>query len=58
MVAQKKKQITADLLAAAGKFCLSEDIRDFVREWLNEREEHEYNRQLQKKIHMMLFKQK
>ena len=43
------KRITAGLLAAAGKFRLAEDVRDYVRERVNEREEREYNRQLQKK---------
>jgi hypothetical protein len=41
------KRITAGLLAAAGKFCLSADVRDYVRAGAQEKEANEYSRQLQ-----------
>jgi hypothetical protein len=43
------KHIMVGLLAAAGKFQLSEDIHDYVRVRVNEKENHEYEKQLQKK---------
>jgi len=43
------KRVTAGLIAAAGKFRLSEDIRDYVRERVQEKENREYSRQVQKK---------
>jgi hypothetical protein len=47
------KWVTAGLIAAAGKFRLSEDIRDYVRERVHEKEHHEYSSQVQKKIFTM-----
>jgi len=43
------KRITAGLIAAAGKFHLGEDIRDYIRERANEKERQQNEKQLQKK---------
>jgi hypothetical protein len=43
------KRITAGLLAAAGRYHLSEDIRDHVQERANAKEQMEYDKQLKKK---------
>jgi tRNA G46 methylase TrmB len=48
-ICSHNKRITAGLLAAAGKFCLSADVRDYVRERAQEKEANEYSRQLQRK---------
>jgi hypothetical protein len=43
------KHITAGLLAAAGRFMLGEDIRNYVQERANEKEQQQYEKRLQKK---------
>jgi hypothetical protein len=43
------KHITAGLLAAAGRFKLGEDIRNYVQERANEKEQQQYEKRLQKK---------
>ena len=43
------KRVTAGLLASAGKFHLSEDVRDLIQERVNAKEQREYDKQLQKK---------
>jgi len=43
------KRVTAGLIAAAGKDRLSENIRDYVRERVQEKEHRECSRQVQKK---------
>jgi hypothetical protein len=43
------KRITAGLLAAAGRFQLGEDIRNFIQERANEKEQQQYEKHLQKK---------
>jgi hypothetical protein len=43
------KHVAAGMLAAAGKFQLSEDNGDLVRDRVQEKEHHEFNKQLQRK---------
>ena len=43
------KRVTAGLLASAGKFHLSEDVRNLIQERVNAKEQREYDKQLQKK---------
>jgi hypothetical protein len=43
------KRITAGLLAAAGRFQLGEEIRNYIQERANEKEQQQYEKRLQKK---------
>jgi predicted lipoprotein len=49
ILSTNNKHVAAGMLAAAGKFQLSEDNGDLVRDRVQEKEHHEFNKQLQRK---------
>ena len=49
------KHITAGLLAAAGRFQLGEEIRNYIQERANEKEQQQYEKRLQKKMNTMSY---